>query len=248
MQYWANILIDWFALPSLAVLACILLYRKFYREFPLFFSYVVLTEMVGLTRYAASKGPPGVYSKVYWISNLVVVLFAFLASYELFVKRLFPRFYQIRFFRILFTLAAILVNVVVVIEAIYGNHKRWLLLSARIEEFLRAAVIFFFVALMTVMGRRWEMKEFGIAFGFGLDVAISLASVALWTQASNRSPLVSRIPVIAYDIACIIWIYCFWNAPMSEPAVPTAPLSPEALHEAKKWEESLKHYISPGKR
>jgi len=248
MPNWANILIDWFALPSLAVLACILLYRKWYREFPLFFCYVVLTEMVGLTRYAASKGSPSVYSKVYWISNLVVVLFAFLASYELFIRRLFPRFYKNRFFRILFTLTAILVNVVVVIAAIYGNHKRWLLLSARIEEFLRAAVIFFFVALMTVMGRRWEMKEFGIAFGFGLDVAISLASVALWTQASNRSPLVSRIPVIAYDIACIIWIYCFWRAPKSEPAVPAAPLSPEALHEAKKWEESLKHYISPGKR
>jgi hypothetical protein len=248
MPNWANILIDWFALPSLALLACILLYRKWYREFPLFFCYVVLTEMVGLTRYAASKGSPSVYSKVYWISNLVVVLFAFLASYELFVRRLFPRFYKVRFFRILFTLAAILVNVLVVIAAIYGNHKRWLLLSARIEEFLRAALIFFFVALMTVMGRKWEMKEFGIAFGFGLDVAISLASVALWTQASSRSPLVSRIPVIAYDIACIIWIYCFWRAPKSEPAVPTAPLSPEALHEAKKWEESLKDYISSGKR
>jgi hypothetical protein len=248
MPNWANILIDWFALPSLALLACILLYRKWYREFPLFFCYVVLTEMVGLTRYAASKGSPSVYSKVYWISNLVVVLFAFLASYELFVRRLFPRFYKVRFFRILFTLAAILVNVLVVIAAIYGNHKRWLLLSARIEEFLRAAVVFFFVALMTVMGRKWEMKEFGIAFGFGLDVAISLASVALWTQASNRSPLVSRIPVIAYDIACIIWIYCFWRAPKSEPAVPTAPLSPAALHEAKKWEESLKDYITPSKR
>ena len=248
MPNWANILVDWFAVPSLALLACILLYRKLYREFPLFFSYVVVTEMVGLARYIASKGSPSVYSYFYWISNLVVVLFAFLASYELFVGRLFPRFYKVRFFRILFTLAVILVNVLVVFAAIYGNHKRWLLLSARIEEFLRAAVIFFFVALMTVMGRRWEMKEFGIAFGFGLDVAISLASVALWTQASNRSPLVSRIPVIAYDIACIIWIYCFWRAPKSEPAVPAAPLSPEALHEAKKWEESLKHYISPGKR
>ena len=95
------------------------------------------------------------------------------------------------------------------IAAIYGNHKRLLLLSARIEEFLRAAVVFFFVALMTFMGRKWEMKEFGIAVGFGLDVAISLASVAFWSQASKRSSLVSRIPVIAYDIACIIWIYCF---------------------------------------
>lgn len=248
MQNWANIFIDWFALPSLAVLACILLYRKLHREFPLFFSYVVVTELVGLARYAASKGPPIVYSYVFWISNLVVVLFAFLASYELFVRRLFPRSYSVRFFRILFPLVAILVNVVVVIAAIYGNHKRWLLLSTRIGEFLRAAVVFFFVALMTLMGRKWEMKEFGIAFGFGLDVAVSLASIALWTQETRRGPLVSRIPVIAYDIACIIWLYCFWNAPQSEPAVPAAPFSPGALHEAKKWEASLKDYISPGKR
>jgi len=248
MPNWANILVDWFAVPSLALLACILLYRKLYREFPLFFSYVVVTEMVGLARYIASKGPASIYSYFYWISNLVVVLFAFLASYELFVGRLFPRFYKVRFFRILFTLAVILVNVLVVFAAIYGNHKRWILLSSRIGEFLRAAVVFFFVALMTVMGRKWEMKEFGIAFGFGLDVAMSLASVTFWTQASKRSPLVGRIPVIAYDIACIIWIYCFWRAPESEPAVSTASLPPEALHEAKKWEESLKDYISSGKR
>jgi len=248
MPNWANILVDWFAVPSLALLACILLYRKLYREFPLFFSYVVVTEMVGLARYIASKGPANIYSYFYWISNLVVVLFAFLASYELFVGRLFPRFYKVRFFRILFTLAVILVNVLVVFAAIYGNHKRWILLSSRIGEFLRAAVVFFFVALMTVMGRKWEMKEFGIAFGFGLDVAMSLASVTFWTQASKRSPLVGRIPVIAYNIACIIWIYCFWRAPESERAVSTASLSPEALHEAKKWEESLKDYISSGKR
>lgn len=248
MQNWANILIDWFALPSLALLACILLYRKLYREFPLFLCYVVVTVIVGLTRYTSSTNLPSLYSKIYWISNLVVVLFAFLASYELFVGRLFPRFYKVRFFRILFPLAAILVTVVVVIAAIYGNHKRWILLSARIGEFLRAAVVFFFVALMTFLGRKWEMKEFGIALGFGLDVAVSLASIALWTQASERGPFVSRIPVIAYDIACIIWLYCFWNAPNSQPAVPVPPLSPGPLQEAKKWEDSLKDYMSPGKR
>jgi hypothetical protein len=247
MLNWANILIDWFAVPSLVLLACILLYRKLYREFPLFFSYVVVTEIVGLTRYVTSKGSPIVYSYVYWISNLIVVLFAFLASYELFVGRLFPRFYKIRVFRILFILAAILVNVLVVIEAIYGNHKRWLLLSTRVGEFLRAAVVFFFVALMTVMGRKWEMKEFGIAFGFGLDVAMSLASVTFWTQASKRNPLVSRIPVIAYDIACIIWIYCFWSAPKVQAASPSPALSAEALHEARKWEDSLKDFMSQGK-
>ena len=248
MQNWANILIDWFALPSLALLACILLYRKFYREFPLFFSYVVVTEMVGLARYAASSASSSVYSYVYWISNLFVVLFAFLASYELFLGRLFPHFYKVRFFRVLFPLAAILVNVLVVITAVYGNHKRMLLLSSRIAEFLRAAVVFFFVALMTLMGRKWEKKEFGIAFGFGLDVSISLASVALWAHAANRSPIVSRIPVIAYDIACLVWLYCFWSAPPTQASPASPALSTEALHEAKKWEGSLKDFMSQGKR
>jgi hypothetical protein len=246
MQNWANILIDWFALPSLALLACILLYRKLHREFPLFFCYVVVTEVVGLTRYAASSSSSSVYSYVYWISDLVVVSFACLASYELFVGRLFPRFYKVRFFRILFPLAAILVNVVIVIAAIYGNHKRMLLLSARIVEFLRAAVLFFFVALMTVMGRKWEKKEFGIAFGFGLEVSVSLASVALWTHETRRSPLVSRIPVIAYDIACIVWLYCFLTASKAQTLSPA--LSTETLQEARKWEDSLKDFMSQGKR
>jgi hypothetical protein len=56
------------------------------------------------------------------------------------------------------------------------------------------------------------------------------------------------LPVIAYDIACIVWLYCFWTAPKIElPPAPT-PLSPEALLEARKWQDSLKDFISPGKR
>jgi hypothetical protein len=249
-----NGLIDWFALPSLVLLACILFYRKLNREFPLFLSYVIATVLVGLIRIPASRASAIVYSNVYWISDIVVVLFAFLATYELFIGRLFPNFYRIRFFRYLFPLAAILVNIVVICAALYGNHKRVLLLTARIGEFLRAAILFFFVALMTLMGRRWERKEFGMAFGFGLDVSLSLASIAIvseplssiakWVHAANRSEIFNLLPVIAYDIACIIWLYCFWSAPKIQFA-PTLP--PEALQEAKKWEGSLKDFIAPDK-
>jgi hypothetical protein len=102
---------------------------------------------------------------------------------------------------------------------------------------------------MLIMGRQWTRQEFGIAFGFGLDVFTALLLLGTWARSSSgRSAAISAGAVVAYDIACIIWIYCFWRAPKSEPAVPTEPLSPGALHEAKKWEESLKDYISPGKR
>jgi hypothetical protein len=247
MLEWVYLVIDWFALPSLALLACILLFRNQQKQFPLFSLYVVAAELVGLTRLAASGAPSLVYRYVYWISDIVVVLFSVLAAYELFVKRLFPAFYKVRFFRYLFPAIAILVNIGMVLLAIFGNHKRVLLLTARAGEFLRAAILIFFVSLMTVMGRRWEKREFGIAAGFVLDVSTALAEVAVWSHAPSKNAVISRIPVIAYDIACIIWISCFWRAPKSEPAVPTAPLSPEALDEAKKWQESLKDYISSGK-
>jgi hypothetical protein len=246
MPDWINVFFDWLALPSLALLAGLLIYRKQHKEFPLFFLYVISTELVGLTRLAASRAPALVYSYVYWISNIVVVLFALLASYELFIKRLFPSFYKVRFFRYLFPLVAILFNVVAVLVAVYGNHKRLLLLTARTSEFLRATILFFFVALMTAMGRQWGKKEFGIAFGFGLDVSTSLAAVALVSQSPARTDLLNRFSVIAYDIACIIWLYCFWTAKETTAAPP--PVSPQALEEARKWESSLKGFVAPGKR
>ena len=54
--------------------------------------------------------------------------------------------------------------------------------------------------------------------------------------------------MIAYDLACLIWLYCFWTAPKAQPMVPSAPLSAEALQDAKKWEDSLKDFMSQGKR
>jgi cation transport ATPase len=256
MLYWVNLLIDWFALPSLVLLAGVLLYRKQHKEFPLFFSYVIVTILVGVIRLAAQAAPTIVYRYTYWISDLVSVAFAFLATYELFIKRLFPGFYKVRFFRYLFPAVASVITLIVVCVALYGNHNRVLLLTARIYEFLRAATLFFFVALMTMLGRRWEKKEFGIAFGFGLDVAFSLASIALasqslgsianWVHTGNRNALLlNTLPVVAYDIACIVWLYCFWTTRETSTA---PPISPEALAEAKKWEDSLKGFVHHGKR
>lgn len=246
MPNWVNTFIDWFSLPSLILLAGILVYRKQRKDFPLFFGYVIVTELVGIARLAASRAPIAIYSYAYWISDVVVVVFAFLATYELFIKRLFPDFYKIRFFRYLFPLAAILLNILVICVAVYSNHARVLLLTAKIGEFLRAAILFFFVSLMILLGRVWEKIEFGIAFGFGLDVAMSLVSVAIWSRAAERSAILSRMPVIAYDIACIVWIYCFWTARVSAGSPP--PISPETLEEVKKWEGSLKNFIAPEKR
>jgi len=184
---------------------------------------------------------------VYWISDAVIAVFAFLATYELFVKRLFPAFYKTRFFRYLFPAAAIVITVTVVLSTLMGRHQAALATIIQVYMFLRAAVLVFFVALMLLMGRQWDKQEFGIAFGFGLITSMSLALVAIWSHKAGRNVFVDRLPVIAYDIACFVWLYCFWSG-LATVKVPAVPLQPEMLHEARKWEAALKDSIKPGQR
>ena len=248
MQSWLQILIDWMGLPSLALLAGLLFYRRWYKEFPFFFFYVITAELVGVSRLFFMGSAGKIYIYAYWISDTALAAFAFLATYELFVKRLFPVFYRTRIYRYLFPVMAITMTCMAVLAALLGGHSSIFAKTIRAYGFLSAIVLFFFVALMSVMGRVWSKQEFGIAFGFGLDVSTSLALIGVWSYSSTHSVILDRLSVFAFDIACLIWLYCFWSAPKTSVASPLTGLSPEALNEAKKWEGSLKDFIAPGKR
>jgi hypothetical protein len=247
-QNWFQFSLDWVGLPSLALLAVILIYRRWYREFPFFCLYVIGAEFVGIARLFFLNAPTRIYSRVYWISDTALAAFAFLATYELFFKRLFPGFYKTRFYRFLFPAAAILVTTIVAGGSLIGGHLSALGMTTRVFVFLQAAILVFFIALMIVMGRRWSKQEFAIAFGFGLDVSTSSILIGILSHTASRNEILNRLAVIAYDIACLVWLYCFWTAPKAQGSISPPTLSTEALHEAKKWEDSLKDFMSQGKR
>ncbi len=246
-QNWLQFVIDWMGLPALALLAVLLFFRRWYREFPFFCCYIVAAEVVGLGRLLSARAFPGTYYYVYWVSDTALAAFAFLATYELFFKRLFPAFHKSRLYRLLFP-AAMIVTILVSFSAILGGHSSALTVTSHVYELMRAITLFFFVALMLVMGRHWAKEEFSIAFGFGLDVSMSLALMGIWSRSSQRSEFLDRMAVIAYDLACLIWLYCFWNAPKAQPINSSPSFSVPALQDAKKWEETLKDFMSQGKR
>ncbi|HET9167308.1 MAG TPA: hypothetical protein VFP11_15015, partial [Candidatus Angelobacter sp.] len=78
------------------------------------------------------------------------------------------------------------------------------------------------------------------------DVSTSSILLGILSHTAIHNGLLNRISVIAYDIACLIWLYCFWLPPKDQGSTPPA-LSTEALDEAKKWEGSLKDFMSQGK-
>jgi hypothetical protein len=244
---WLWFVLNWLGLPALALLAIVLIYRHWSRVFPYFLIYVISAEAIGLIRLAASRFLPNAYSKIYWISDTVLAAAAFLAAYELLFKRLFPAFYRVRFYRSLFPAAAILITVVMIVSAYFRGHFSILATAIHTYELLLAAALFFFVLLMLIMGRHWGKQEFGIAFGFGLVASTSLIVLSIWSHASKRATFAGW-SVIAYDLACLIWLYCFWPAPQAQAFTPSPELSTEALQEAKKWEDSLKDFMSQGKR
>jgi hypothetical protein len=246
VQNWVQSVIDWMGLPALALLAVIFVFRRWYREFPFFFAYVIGAESVGIARLMFMRAPE--YIRVYWISDTALAVFAFLAAYELFFRRLFPAFYRTRFYRYLFPAIAVLIAVAVSVLSLLEGHSSVLPATSRVYELLRAAMLASFVMLMLVMGRHWDRQEFGVAFGFGLDVSTSLAVIGIWTHTANRNALLGRLSVIAYDIACLIWIYCFLPARKSQLVPVLGPEGEGVLHEAKKWEGSLKEVLGPSKR
>src|SRR5215813_5331506 len=230
----------WLTLPVLAILTGVLLWRKLVREFPFFFSYIVAGFVFGVANVFAFRSSPKIYFRTYWISQGVTTLFGLLATWELILLRLFPKFHRVRFYSYLFSFAAVAIAALAVMTGYL--HRTPLLLpvlmrTLHVLDFIRVALLLFFVGLMVFMGRRWGQYEFGIALGLGLNAAALLASLAVLTKRVNT--WFNLVPVFAYDATCLIWLISFLRPPKPL-SVPTTLVSPEVLQKTKKWQDALK--------
>lgn len=239
-------IVGWFSLPALAVLVGILIWRRVPSDFLYFFNYLLANEVVGFLRlwfyYARYRS----YNLVYGISDLFIVLFAFLASYELFIKRLFPRFYAIRFYRYLFPAAAVVITLSAVPTALHSPRSLVLANTIHVFDILRVATLVFFIALMTFMGRHWTRYELGIAMGFVVEASGLLVTSAVWMQKPFMRHLLDQLPPVSFDIACLIWLITFLK-PENPTTAASGPISPEVLAEARKWQKAAKGSVTQKK-
>lgn len=243
-----NVLL-WLPVLALVLVGWIMHKRRAYRELPFFFLLVISSLLIGVIRYVGSLLGHDVYFYAYWISELAAAVFVALAIYEVFLRRLFPRFYKVRFYRNLFPLVACVILVTTVISAARASDKHAAFMTAsHSADFVRTAILVFFVALMVFMGRQWKRYDFGIALGFGLQAAAALADTAVGFKFHNPPALLTNIDVIVYDVTCLIWLITFWRP---EKALVTDTvdnrIAEDALRQARTWKEELKGFTS-GKR
>jgi hypothetical protein len=242
-------IIAWASLPLLVLLAGVIVWKRLAREFPFFTLYVALTALIGVIRFVAYKGYSAkVYFIVFWSSDFIVLLITFLAIYEIFLRRLFSGFASVRLYRYLFPIVAVIISLAAFLMALHAPDQRAAFLTiSKVFDFLRSAVIGFFVLLILFMGRAFTGYDFSIAAGFGIQAAVALANTAVKIHQGSRSPAMDRLELIAYDVACIIWLWSFISG-KRHTSNELHHASPDALQEAKKWEKSLKDFMTSGKR
>ncbi|HEV3316865.1 MAG TPA: hypothetical protein VG488_07860 [Candidatus Angelobacter sp.] len=231
----------------LTTLAVVLVWRKLYQRFPWFFCYIVINSLIGVVRFIAlPRLTDKAYSDLYWRLSIVASTFAIAAVYEVFLRRLFVGFYNVRFFRYLFPFAGVIISLATIFIALTPDNSSFIFATAdRTLVFVRVALLGFFVVLMLLMGRDWTRYEMGIAFGFGVLTAASFFVSAMWFRAHYLG--MSYVPLFAWDISCVIWLIAFGGGKGEEKAGLTSEsLNPETIHQVRTWEAVLKNWLHPG--
>jgi hypothetical protein len=239
----------WFPVIVLMLVSVFFLRYRVYRELPLFFLYILSAPGVGLLRYVTFRISTSAYFYLYWICELELAVVFSLAIYEMFLRRLFPRFHKVRLYRLLFPAVAGIILLLTIIAALESpNQHAAFQLASRVFDFLRTAFLVFFMFLMLLMGRQWSRYDLGITLGFGLQAAAALANAAVRGKLGHRSQIFDNAEIMAFEVACVIWLITFLKPEPSGALQPAAPLDPSVLPHARKWEEVLKDWLTPGKR
>jgi hypothetical protein len=251
----AKELIYWFALPARGLAIFMSVWRKFVSELPVFFAFLIAGELSDLARLAVYylTGYPKVYKPyyyTYWLTGSILSAMALLASLEL-CGRLFPGFRRVSFYRRLFPIAAIpilVIGLMAGLTRIMGFP--WAVALLKIVfgfDATRIAFLFFFVALMLLMGRTWKGYEFGIALGLSIDAAESMVSSGFFAGYPRIRSIVEVLGPFTDDIASVIWLVSIWSFKKIR-AEDDGPLSPDVLQAAERAESAIKDLVTRSDR
>lgn len=218
-----------------AGLCLLLLIRRSYREFPIFFLYSALSVVGEITGLAVSNNI-ALYGKVYWTNEALGVILTFFALNEA-LRSVFRNFLGMRWFRWLFPGIGIAMLGVAVLRILLHPRPAFSLFTTTVigleiaVGFLQFGIFSLFIVLMRLFHLRWGQHAAGIVFGYGVSAAGSLVAFLLRSEIGTKfDPVIRIAPPIAYIIGVAIWLATFLKAePVRPEAAWATKLTPEQM-------------------
>jgi len=200
-----------------AWLALLLVRRRAYKRFPLFFIYTVFAVIAELCKFAIAQyfQPSMKYFYAYWGAEAIYAVLGFLAIHEVF-RRVFENFKSLSWFKFLLPMVGLgmlaissLISIVhravetaPFLEGIYS-----LQIAVRC---LQIGVFFLIFLLARTFELDYRQYAFGIAAGFGIAAAGILLGTLVRTGLVLKSLMFFQyVPIVAYCTAVTVWLVSF---------------------------------------
>lgn len=234
-----------------AWVAALVVRRKLHREFPFFFTYLLVSVLVPVLRLTVS-GTYATFFMVFWITEVLYASLAVLAVYEVFHEVFLPFYKLWWWFRLLFPGAALLIAFLSIRNALHhpwsrSAHPMEIIFAlAKAVNYLEALLFGLFFALVLLLGVRWRSYPFGIVEGFGLSALGSLIAYGLRSEFGTKYNMFARYaPPVAYLVGVLVWLDTFLRQPDAEVVHAWRDrVTPEQLlAEAREYIRMLKRFL-----
>jgi hypothetical protein len=209
----------------LLLIAAVMIRRKLYRDFPIFFAYTLWVAILGLILFALDQSPSISavrYWQVYWMDSIACIILRFGMIWEIFahVFQPYPALWE--FGKLVFRWAAVVLLLVAVAVAVYSPSPEglWILSGVYVVDrtisIVQSGLLLFLFMFSSYFGLSWRSYIFGIASGLGIFAAVQLGATSIWIQTSPLDPNKTLAFVIMATFHCCVLIWLFYLA-SSEP-------------------------------
>jgi hypothetical protein len=213
-------------------IAFALVYRRMYRELPIFFSYTVFLAVRTVILLGLERGSTA-YFWAYWDGEVLSWALALAAIQEI-AQHLFKPYPAVeRLIAVLFRWGAGLLVFIAIFVAYAApgtdtaRLMQGIVVLERSVRIVQVGLLSLLFVLAGFLRLRWPHYVFGIALGFGIFCSVELAAITV--RAHAGMPVHSLFAILkpaAFVVAQGIWLF-YLAAEARAPARASAPESPE---------------------
>lgn len=238
---------SWFAALLLqAILTTVLSFKKMWGRFPFFTGYAVISLLSTVTLYSLYiASVPGVYARVYWLSEAIGLFLGLAVVWEIFGHLLNPYPALKRLATQIFRGAVvflILLGCVVIYLQPFGDPNRIrtaLFVVEQAGRILEVGLLLFLFLFASAFGLHWRQYVFGIALGLGLFVTVELVAVTIRVEFGPAALSMFRIiRTVSYNSSLFIWI-----AYILAPELATTPAEVPKRAQLEQWNQAIMELI-----
>ena len=229
------------ALLMLIIIA--LIARNLWKEFPFFLSYAIFQVLQTIALLVLHpRITYGRYFWIYWATEAIGAVTAFLVINEIFACALRPYSALKRLSKVLFQWAFVLILLVAIVTAVYapGNDPSrivaGMLVLRRTIGFVEVGLLAFLCLFIRAFAIPWRHYLFGLTIGFALYRVAELfitAARAHWGASVNH---INDWGVIAaYNFTVVLWVSYFVLPQSQEVSIKYVPGS-----QLQQWNDALR--------